>query len=152
MWLASNHTPAIRGTDYAISDRVKLIPFTVQIPPAEQDPELPEKLKAELSGILNWALLGLTESAQGGLREPAAVRMATDEYRSEEHTLAAFIDEKCEVGPGPKTTAAALYRAFPSGPRLVANTSCPQLTLAVRWPNVAFSGSTVGESSDKASV
>ena len=55
IWLGSNHKPAIRGTDYAIWRRVKLIPFTVQIPPAEQDPELPEKLKAELPGILNWA-------------------------------------------------------------------------------------------------
>ena len=89
-----------------------MIPFTVQIPSVEQDPELPEKLKAELPGILNWALLGLTEWAAHGLQEPAAVRMATDEYRSEEDTLAEFIDDECVLGPEFRAAASDLYQAF----------------------------------------
>ena len=50
---------------------------------------------------------------QGGLREPEVVCTATAEYRSEEDTLAAFIDEKCEVGPACWDTAASsLYQAY----------------------------------------
>jgi putative DNA primase/helicase len=39
--LASNHKPVIRGTDHAIWDRIRLIPFNVRIPDAQQDKDLP---------------------------------------------------------------------------------------------------------------
>ncbi|MEO8495520.1 MAG: phage/plasmid primase, P4 family [Planctomycetota bacterium] len=58
IWLATNHKSTVRGTDHGIWHRVKLIPFTVTIPDDEQDKELPNKLLAELPGILTWALLG----------------------------------------------------------------------------------------------
>jgi putative DNA primase/helicase len=63
LWLATNHRPTIRGTDTAIWRRIRLIPFTVTIPPACQDKRLPEKLKEELPGILAWAVRGLPEMA-----------------------------------------------------------------------------------------
>ncbi len=44
IWLSANHKPEVRGTDYAIWRRIKLIPFGVTIPKAEQDPRLPELL------------------------------------------------------------------------------------------------------------
>ena len=55
---ATNHKPEIRGTDNAIWRRVRLIPFNVTIPDAEQDRQLPEKLKDEWTGILKWAVEG----------------------------------------------------------------------------------------------
>jgi putative DNA primase/helicase len=45
--IAGNHRPTLRTVDEAIRRRLNLIPFTVTIPPAERDPELTEKLKAE---------------------------------------------------------------------------------------------------------
>jgi putative DNA primase/helicase len=48
----------IKGTDHAIWRRVKLVPFTVTIPPEERDPELPDKLLEERAGILAWAVEG----------------------------------------------------------------------------------------------
>jgi putative DNA primase/helicase len=50
--LSTNHKPEIRGTDAAIWRRIRLIPWAVTIPPAEQDRELPEKLRTELPGVL----------------------------------------------------------------------------------------------------
>jgi putative DNA primase/helicase len=50
--LAANHKPAVRGTDHAIWRRIKLVPFTVTIPEAEQDKTLPDKLAKEYPGIL----------------------------------------------------------------------------------------------------
>jgi putative DNA primase/helicase len=73
---------------------------------------LPDKLKAELSGILNWALLGLAEWVQGGLQEPEAVHFATTQYRDEEDILAAFIDEKCIMGPEWRVDATELHRVY----------------------------------------
>jgi putative DNA primase/helicase len=70
IFLAANHKPVIRGTDHAIWRRIHLIPFNVQIPEAERDKELPDKLKAELPGILNWAIDGCILWRDQGLTPP----------------------------------------------------------------------------------
>ena len=58
LWIRGNHKPNIRGTDDGIWRRIHLVPFEVQIPVGELDPRLPEKLRAELPGILRWAVDG----------------------------------------------------------------------------------------------
>ena len=50
--IVGNHKPSLRTVDEAIRRRFNLIAFTVTIPPAERDEKLPDKLKAELPGIL----------------------------------------------------------------------------------------------------
>src|SRR5205807_1758534 len=47
LMVAGNHKPSLRSVDEAMRRRVNMIPFAVIIPPAERDPELPEKLKRE---------------------------------------------------------------------------------------------------------
>jgi len=84
LFLAVNHKPQIHGTDEAIWRRVKLVPFNVYIPPEERDKALGGKLRAELPGILNWALEGCLEWQRGGLREPEEVIAATADYRREQ--------------------------------------------------------------------
>lgn len=98
LWLSTNHKPEIRGTDTAIWRRIRLIPWTVTIPPAEQDKKLPEKLRDELPGILAWIVRGCLEWQREGLRAPDEVRRATGEYRAEMDVLAAFVSECCEEG------------------------------------------------------
>jgi putative DNA primase/helicase len=61
------------GTDEGIWRRIRLIPFTVYIPDGRVDEKLPQKLKSEASGILNWALEGLEEYRLHGLMEPEIV-------------------------------------------------------------------------------
>ena len=56
IFMYGNHQPIISGTDLGIWRRIKKIDFKVVIPEAERDPYLPEKLKAELPGILAWAV------------------------------------------------------------------------------------------------
>ena len=63
--IRGNHKPAINGTDEGIWRRLRLVPFTVSIPPDEQDRDLLRKLEAELPGILNWALQRLPRVAGG---------------------------------------------------------------------------------------
>lgn len=59
--MTGNHRPAIHDTSVGIWRRVTLIDWGVQIPGHEQDARLPERLRREGSGILNWALDGLED-------------------------------------------------------------------------------------------
>jgi putative DNA primase/helicase len=114
IFLATNHKPIIRGTDFAIWRRIRLIPFTVQIPKEEQDRDLPEKLRGELPGILNWAMAGCLQWRFGGLEPPKEVDDATQDYRAEMDVLGDFIAERCILDPGADATAAELYKSYTS--------------------------------------
>jgi putative DNA primase/helicase len=111
-WLATNHKPTIRGTDPAIWDRIRLVPFEVRIPDEEVDRQLPEKLRAELPGVLRWALRGCLDWQAEGLGEPDEVRTATEGYRAEMDVLAAFLDERCMISPTVRAQASPLYKAY----------------------------------------
>lgn len=111
-WLATNHKPVVGGTDKAIWDRLRLIPFVVAIPEGEQDPDLPDRLRAELSGILRWAVEGCLEWQGAGLGVPREVRQATADYRAGEDHIATFIEDACLVGEDLKVSARALYGAY----------------------------------------
>ncbi len=112
IWLAANHKPTISGTDWGIWRRIKLIPFTVTIPPEKRDEALQEKLRAELAGILNWALLGCMEWQAKGLREPQAVVAATGQYRRQQDVLAGFLEECCVVASDVRARAGDLLAAY----------------------------------------
>ncbi len=112
VFLVANHRLEVRGTDHAIWRRIKMIPFEVTIPEDERDPRLPEKLKAELPGILAWAVKGCLEWQQMGLGEPVEVSAATDEYREEQDVLALFIEDVCEVHPAVTESAQTLYKEY----------------------------------------
>ena len=112
LWLAVNHKPVIRGTDHGIWRRVKLIPFTVTIGPEDQDKDLPAKLKAELPGILAWAVRGCLDWQQHGLGEPEAVRAAVAQYRGEMDVLGTFLTECCVEGKGCTARAGDVYAAY----------------------------------------
>ncbi len=112
LFLAANHKPTIIGTDLAIWRRIKLVPFTVEIPEEEQDGDLPTKLREELPGILCWAVKGCLLWQEGGLCPPDEVRAATEAYRTEQDVLGDFIADCCRTGQDEKVTANALYIAY----------------------------------------
>lgn len=112
LFLAANHKPVIRGSDYAIWRRIRLIPFTVTIRPEQQDKNLVEKLKTELSGILRWAVEGCLSWQKEGLQPPESVKVATDDYRVEMDIISEFIAECCEEKPEAKTSFKVLYDRY----------------------------------------
>jgi len=111
-WLVTNHKPVIRGTDQAIWRRIRLIPFNYTVPENLKDEALPEKLLAELSGILNWAIEGCLAWQTEGLGIPEEVREATCEYREEMDLLGGFMSERCILNPNYKTAASELYAHY----------------------------------------
>jgi putative DNA primase/helicase len=112
LFLAANHKPTVRGTDLAVWRRIKLVPFTVTIPDEEKDKQLPEKLKAELPGILNWALLGCRDWLEHGLGEPDEVQQATNAYRASQDSVGAFLKECCVTLPQARIRANLLFETY----------------------------------------
>lgn len=110
LFIAANHKPVIRGTDHGIWRRINLIPFSVTIPAERQDKNLPDKLRAERSGILAWMVRGCLEWQRDGLQVPEAVVNATAEYRADMDTLGDFIEERCEKGD--ECRANDLYKSY----------------------------------------
>lgn len=112
LWLATNHRPLVKGTDPAIWDRLRLVPFQVRIPESEQDPTLLSKLLSELPGVFAWAVRGCLDWQRSGLAAPREVLAATSSYRQDMDVLAAFIEDCCVRGNEKFVSARALYAAY----------------------------------------
>ena len=112
LWLATNHKPSVRGCDEAIWRRLRLIPFTVTIPPEERDPALTEKLRQELPGIFRWAVEGCRRWREEGLSAPPDVTEATDEYRDEMDIIGEYIKARCVLNPLGAASVAESYRDY----------------------------------------
>jgi putative DNA primase/helicase len=110
--IAGNHKPSLRNVNEAIRRRIHMIPFTVTIPPAERDKELPQKLKAEWPGILQWMVEGCLAWRKEGLNPPKAVVDATADYLAGEDAVGTWIDECCLSGVNNWATAAALFESW----------------------------------------
>jgi len=116
LWLSTNYKPDIRGTDNGIWSRVKLIPFTVQIPEAEQRnrDELLAEFMAEGSGILAWLVQGAVAwHAEGKqLHAPVAVTEATQAYREDQDALGDFLASRCTLSERATADGVKLYAAY----------------------------------------
>jgi putative DNA primase/helicase len=112
LWLSTNNKPVIQGTDDAIWDRIRLIPFSQRFDGPKADPKLPDKLRNELAGVFAWMVEGCLEWQEHGLEEPKTVTDATKQYREEMDTLASFLDEACVVGASYRVLAEGLYQRY----------------------------------------
>ncbi|MGD6845206.1 phage/plasmid primase, P4 family [Bacillus infantis] len=112
IFFTTNHMPNIDGTDTGIWRRIRLIPFTVTIPEEKKDKKLPEKLQAELPGILRWAVEGCLKYQKEGLGLPAEVIAATKQYRTEMDNLEGFLSECCTIEPAKKATTKDLWFTY----------------------------------------
>jgi len=97
LFITGNHKPRLDNVDEAMRRRLLLIPFTVQIPPEERDPELADRLQAEWPAILRWALDGCGEWRRVGLQPPEVVTKATEDYFSDQDITQQWFDDCIEV-------------------------------------------------------
>lgn len=130
--LQTNHRPRVNGTDDGIWRRLRLVPFAVTVPASERDPQLLQKLRAELPGILAWCVEGWRMYQAHGFREPEAVRMATAEYRSASDIIGQFLGEACATGPALSVPSAALYQHFARWSELNGERPMTQKTFSLR--------------------
>ena len=115
IWIATNHKPTITDHSKGFWDRVKIIPFTVDIPKDQiiKKDNLMAQLLSESSGILNWAISGVRDYfAADGLEVPASIQSEIEQYKYEQDSIAQFLDEKCTIGDLYAEDNTALYEAY----------------------------------------
>jgi len=109
IFLMTNHKPKL-SDDYATWRRVKLVPFNKTV--TEIDNNLTHKLRAELPGILHWAVEGCLAWQREGLGSAKEVDDATKEYRQEEDIVGNFITEHCVMDPNQSVSSSLLYAKY----------------------------------------
>jgi putative DNA primase/helicase len=110
--LITNHLPKVSGDDPAIWRRIRVVPFAVEIPNAEQDGKLDEHLALAADAILTWWVDGYRQYLDNGLDEPATVLTATTTYQRDSDAVARFMDECCCLSPAVKATTTQLFDAW----------------------------------------
>ncbi|MGE5391118.1 MAG: phage/plasmid primase, P4 family [Deltaproteobacteria bacterium] len=115
LWIHGNYKPDIQGDDSGIWNRLVLIPFNNIIEPENQDPDLLNKFKAELPGILAWAMQGCFKWINNDeiLPEPPELfaREAAD-YQESMDYMGQFIKDCCIQEEGQNVPVGDLYKAF----------------------------------------
>lgn len=109
--LVTNHKPIIRGNDFGIWRRLKVIPFTVTIPDSKVNKNLTNELLQELPDILAWAVEGFRLWRAEGLSEPFIILEAIKEYKHEMDVIAMFLDSDY-VQAGGEVQASTLYAVY----------------------------------------
>jgi len=113
VWWAMNHTPTISDRTEATFNRVLMFPFNRVVPKDQRDYTLHDKLIAERSGIINWALAGYSRfREQGHFTECEQMKSKVNEFREELDIYRAFIADRDYVLPQGEVSPLMLYRIF----------------------------------------
>ncbi len=115
LWMATNHRPQMPHDDDALWERLREIPFRMQIPEDERDPRVREKLgdPAESgAAILAWAFRGLEMVRTEGLAPASLVRAATAANRAAQDPFAEFFENACVFEKTAVTSAAMLRETY----------------------------------------
>jgi len=112
--LVTNHKPQVWGTDFGVWRRLLLVPFTQTFGEDRRDPELPERLAEEQSGVLAWMVRGCLDWQAGGLRPPEDIVRATADYAASEDVIGRFVSECCVMLPTAAVRAKELHNRFRS--------------------------------------
>jgi putative DNA primase/helicase len=112
--LITNPLPKVTDTSRAWWERLILSPFDCYIPEDEQDPELEEKFRGVLPGIMNWFIEGWEKYRENKRKIPLceAMVMDMDEYRSTDDEYAPFVSQHVEYKQGGMVTARQMYEAY----------------------------------------
>ena len=110
-----NAFPVARGDDDGIWRRVMPAMFRHQVPKEQVDKDLPRKLGAERSGILNWLIAGAGAWLARGLDPPASLTRVVEEYRRSSSPFGDWLGECCahgEAAAGERELVKSLYASF----------------------------------------
>ncbi|MEI8332063.1 MAG: hypothetical protein WCF90_10530 [Methanomicrobiales archaeon] len=95
-------------------NRLGMVPFSVKIPDEKCDPDIAAKLMAELDGILNWCLTGLSQYYAKGhqLVQLRKVSQATANLQTFSNAVRLFLATECEIASQARITRSALKDMF----------------------------------------
>jgi putative DNA primase/helicase len=95
----ANELPKVDEHNEAVFRRFIIIPFSKTIQKEKRDAELHSKIiKSELSGVLNWVLIGLEKLLQNKkFSEVQEIEDALKQYKKESDSVALFVEENEHV-------------------------------------------------------
>ena len=126
-FLETNYLPSADATDDTMFTRPIIITFTQRFldpnNPADEynpknpnhhvvDRKMPEKLMAEVDGIIAWVVQGAMDYFQNGLNIPEEIRAENLKYRESEDIFGQFLEETCEIGNDFKAQSSFIYKAY----------------------------------------
>ncbi|USD35991.1 phage/plasmid primase, P4 family [Ferrimonas sp. SCSIO 43195] len=112
--MVGNHKPVIRDTSHAMWRRMMILPFEASFEKSKLDPQLMDKLEAELPGILNWAIRGTKKWVARSIKNSIPPRIAKllCTYQDESDLLGLFLTERTASEEGQWIHSDELYDAF----------------------------------------
>jgi putative DNA primase/helicase len=105
----TNHLPVVRGTDWAIWRRLRLVTFGETF---KLDDAVQREVWDERAGILAWAVRGVKAYLERGLEPSSVVARDTEQWRIEADPIAEWLDECCVLDPPASTSVTALYQSY----------------------------------------
>lgn len=94
---STNEMPSFSGMSYALKRRIKIVPFYRQfnVEQGEHDPDLGEKLKNEMPGIMLWAFEGAKRIVKNGYRfSPCrASQLAFQDFQEDSSSAVMFVNQ-----------------------------------------------------------
>lgn len=113
LWLMGNDQPAVESGGKSFWRRLRLIPFTHEVPEEAKIEDLQGILARDHGpAILAWAVDGAKRYLADGLREPEAVKAATETYAENTDTIGRFIDDECVINPSLVSSVTAIRAAY----------------------------------------
>lgn len=108
----SNELPRFGDASAAIAHRFLILPLKNSFL-GKENPNLTDELRAELPGILLWALDGLDRLAeQGKFTLAKTSKEATQELVNIASPATAFVRDECELGPDKQVEVKVLFDAW----------------------------------------
>lgn len=114
LFFNTNFLPVVTDVTLFSSGRISVVTFDRHFKPSEQDRSLKDKLKQpkNLSGLLNWCIVGLKKYYAEGLTPPPEVTAATDQYRNDSDKIGCFINECLIEKPDKNTKLKDVYTEY----------------------------------------
>lgn len=108
---AANGRMPLNDCDDSIFRRLIIIHFENPVPVERQDPDLIEKFRSELSGILNLILeAAVAMMPRNNLLDPASSKALKRRWAGQVNSVKAFLDEECRFIPDLWTNKAKYSR------------------------------------------
>lgn len=113
VWLGTNHLPSTRDFSPALFRRFTILSFPNTFPESKRDVRLSEKLRAEIPGILNIALVALAHAFnRGHLTTPPSSADAVSTWKKDADQVASFADEMLISEPGARIASNEAYSLY----------------------------------------
>ena len=114
LFMATNHWPKVSADDHAFWRRMRVIPFSVRIPPGKQNPFLKQELLNESGGILAWAIDGFQKWRKDPLKEqPQAAQKEKDRWRDTiDRCVSTFLESRVDRSTGESIRTSHVHREY----------------------------------------